>query len=118
MTSRKSVLDHVAKAFDVQPDSPWDKFPDYLVLRHPDSEKWFGIVMNVPKEKLGLTGEGQVDILDVKCHPSKTGSLRQMEGILPGYHMNKEHWVSVLLDGSVTAKHIHDLIQDSYALTK
>ena len=41
-----------------------------------------------------------------------------MEGILPGYHMNKEHWISVVLDGSVAIEHIHELIQDSYALTE
>lgn len=118
MSSRKAVLNYVAKAFDIQPDYLWDKFPKYAVLRHAGSEKWFGIVMNVPKEKLGLTGEGEVDILDVKCHPDKTGSLRQMQGILPAYHMNKEHWISVVLDGSVAPEHIHELIQESYALTK
>ncbi|AUB75017.1 hypothetical protein B195_009345 [Pseudomonas sp. Lz4W] len=118
MSSRKAVLSHVAKTFDIQPDYPWIKFPKYAVLRHPGSEKWFGIVMNVPKEKLGLAGEGEVDILDVKCDPDKAGSLRQMEGILPGYHMNKEHWISVVLDGSVATEHIHELIQDSYELTE
>ncbi|KPW71365.1 MULTISPECIES: MmcQ/YjbR family DNA-binding protein [Pseudomonas syringae group] len=118
MTSRQSLLNHVAKTFDVQPDFPWSKFPDYAVLRHAGSEKWFGIVMNVPKEKLGLKGEGELDILDVKCRPEKAGSLRQMEGIYPGYHMNKEHWISVALDGSVPAKHIHELIQDSHDLTR
>ena len=118
MPSRKAVLSYVVKEFDIQPDYPWSKFPKYAVLRHAGSEKWFGIVMNVPKEKLGLAGEGEVDILDVKCHPDKAGSLRQMEGILPGYHMNKEHWISVVLDGSVATEHIHELIQDSYELTK
>ena len=118
MSSRKAVLSYVVKEFDIQPDYPWSKFPKYAVLRHAGSEKWFGIVMNVPKEKLGLAGEGEVDILDVKCHPGKVGSLRQMEGILPGYHMNKEHWISVVLDGSVATEHIHELIQDSYELTK
>lgn len=118
MSSRKTVLSYVVKAFDIQPDYPWRKFPKYAVLRHGGSEKWFGIVMNVPKEKLGLAGEEEVDILDVKCHPDKVGSLRQMVGIVPGYHMNKEHWISVVLDGSVVIEHIHELIQDSYALTK
>ena len=112
------MLSYVVKEFDIQPDYPWRKFPKYAVLRHGGSEKWFGIVMNVPKEKLGLAGEEEVDILDVKCHPEKTGSLRKLEGVYPGYHMNKEHWISVLLDGSVAARQIHELIEDSYALTQ
>lgn len=118
MPSRKAILSHVAKAFEVQPDYPWDKFPDYAVLRHAGSEKWFAIVMNVPREKLGMAGEGELDILDLKCHPDKVGSLRKMKGILAGYHMNKEHWISVVLDGTVTAGQLHELIRDSYELTR
>lgn len=102
----------------MQPDFPWSKFPNYAVLRHLDSEKWFGILMNVPRKKLGMSGEGEVDILDLKCHSSKVGSLRLIEGILPGYHMNKEHWISVVLDGAVEASLVYGLIQESYDLTK
>ena len=118
MSLRKDIVNYVAKEFDVEPEYLWDKFPNYSVLRHSGYKKWFRIIMNVPKEKLGLAGEGEVDILDVKCHPGKTGSLRKLEGVFPGYHMNKEHWISVLLDGSVAARQVHELIEDSYELTK
>lgn len=56
--------------------------------------------------------------MDLKCYPENTGSLRKLEGILPGYHMNKEHWISVVLEISVQAKYLHELIQDSYKLAK
>ena len=118
MSLKEDIVNYVAKEFAVEPEHLWEKFPRYAVLRHSGSKKWFRIIMNVPKEKLGLAGEGEVEILDVKCHPEKTGSLRKLEGVYPGYHMNKEHWISVLLDGSVATRQIHELIEDSYALTQ
>ena len=44
--------------------------------------------------KIGLTGEGEVDILNVKCDPILSGSLRMQPGFFPAYHMNKEKWIS------------------------
>ena len=46
------------------------------------------------------------------------GGLRKDEGILPAYQMNKEHWISVLLDGTVEKEKICDLIDISYDLTR
>ena len=42
-------------------------------MRHPDTRKWFAIIMDVPKDKLGLTGQQRVDVINVKlsdafCH--------------------------------------------------
>ena len=45
--------------------------------------------MRVEKSKLGLDGDGTVDVLDVKCDPEMTGMIIQTYGFLPGYHMNK-----------------------------
>lgn len=73
--------------------------------------------MNVSKDKLGLDGTEDVDIIDIKCEPEMIGSLRMIKGILAGYHMNKEHWISVLLDGSVDGSMIYHLLDMSFQLT-
>jgi predicted DNA-binding protein (MmcQ/YjbR family) len=75
------------------------------------------LVMNVPGTKLGLKTDDVLDVLEVKVRPEYIGSLRKKEGILPAYHMNKEHWVSVLLSGPLTPKEIHELLADSHELT-
>ena len=52
--------------------------------------------MRVEKSKLGLDGDGTVDVLDVKCDPEMTGMIIQTYGFLPGYHMNKQHWITTV----------------------
>ena len=56
MSLKEDIVNYVAKEFAVEPEHLWEKFPRYAVLRHSGSKKWFGIIMNVPKEKLGLAG--------------------------------------------------------------
>lgn len=103
-------------AYGAEPDYPWHD-PN-AVLRHRSSRKWYAVVMEVKRGKLGLPGDGLVDVVNVKCDPLLSGALRQQRGILPAYHMNKEKWVSVLLDGSVEDETIKSLLAMSYALTK
>ena len=65
MIDRKEIFNYVKEKFDTEPDYPWFKYPDYVVLRHEESGKWYGVIMNVPRNKLGLTGEGNAEILDL-----------------------------------------------------
>lgn len=114
---REALFSYAREHFNAEPEYLWSNLPNYAVLRHRNGGKWFGIVMNVPGSKLGLKTGDDIDILDVKVRPEHNGSLRQKEGILPAYHMNKEHWVSVILSGPLSAKEIHELLADSYELT-
>jgi predicted DNA-binding protein (MmcQ/YjbR family) len=117
MSLRTAIIKYADNKYQAKPDFPWTKFPDYTVLRHQGSDKWFALLMNVPRDKLGLKGGGEVDVINVKCRPEFVGSLRMKEGFLPAYHMNKEHWLTVLLDNTVPEKEIYELIDDSYELT-
>lgn len=64
-----------------------------------------------------MEGEETVEVLNVKCDPELASILRDENGILPAYHMNKEHWISILLDGSVSMEEIFQLLDTSYHLT-
>ena len=66
---------------------------------------------------MGLEEKQRVDVLDLKADPVMIGSLCRAEGILPGYHMNKAHWITVLLDGTVDTEEIKVLIEISYQRT-
>lgn len=111
---RQTIFQYVNQQYATEPEYLWMKYPSYAVLRRQDSQKWYGIVMDVPREKLGLPGTGTVDILDVKCEPMAADLLRQCPGFLPGYHMNKNTWASILLDGTVSDEHIFDLLDASF----
>lgn len=117
MTGREKIFEYAKMQFDTEPQYLWKKYPNYAVLRHKNNNKWFAVIMNVEKEKLGLQGKKIIDIMDVKCYPEMIGSLRKEKGILPAYHMNKEHWITILLDGSIEMDNVFELLNLSYELT-
>ncbi|QEY23112.1 MmcQ/YjbR family DNA-binding protein [Neisseria animalis] len=115
--NREEFIRHVAEHYAVEPDYPWAKYPEYAVFRHRGSRKWFAVLMNVPSAYLGLAeSSGKLDIVNVKVRPDLVGSLRTMKGILPAYHMNKEHWLSMVLS-EVGEQVLLPLLDDSFMLT-
>ena len=76
-------------------DKPFPEDFDTTVLRHTDTGKWFGIIMHISGNKVGLSPDIKVDVMNVKCKPEDTFTAREIScGILPAYHMNKKHWIS------------------------
>ena len=118
MATRSAVLRYAREALDTEPDCPFSGDTQTLVLRHANSGKWFALLMRVRADRLTLKRGGEVEIMNVKVDPLLTGSLRTQRGILPAYHMNKERWISVLLDGSVPLEQALALLDMSYALTQ
>ena len=113
----QAIFDYVCLNYGVEPDYPFPTAPDYPVLRHPDTRKWFALIMDVPRYRLGLSGEERVDILNIKCDPLLSGSLRLQEGYFPAYHMNHDGWLTILLDGTVPIADITPLLDMSFELT-
>ena len=112
---RQDILKYAAEQYGTEPEFLWASYPEYAVLRHRTG-KWYAVIMDVPREKLGLPGSERVDILDVKCEADMIGSFRQRKGFLPAYHMNKSRWLTILLDGSVDKETIFFLLDMSYDL--
>ena len=76
------------------------------------------VLLHNPGEKLGLPGDGILSVVNVKCDPRLIGSFREEPGIFPAYHMNKAHWLTIALDGSVDEGKLKFLLDMSYELTK
>jgi predicted DNA-binding protein (MmcQ/YjbR family) len=77
------------------------------------------LVFKVMDKIFFLTGLQSTPLqFNVKCDPDKAIQLREEypETVLPGYHMNKKHWNTVIVDGRLSAKQLKELIDDSYAL--
>ena len=113
---RQTVFDHIKKKYKVSPEYPWGD--DNAVFRHGDNRKWFALVMGVGRNKLGLPGEDEACVINLKLDDLffREALLRE-EGILPAWHMNKRHWITVLLDGTVREDTVFDLIDRSFLAT-
>lgn len=114
--NRKDIFEWTMQKYGTALDFPWKD--ENAVLRHKDNKKWYGVILKVGKDKLGFSGTDVVDVLNVKCEPLLIGSLLMKEGFYPAYHMNKDLWISILLEDSVTDEEIKSLIEMSYELTK
>ena len=118
MTIRKSVDRYIKDQYGTEPEFPWPKYNQHAVYRHTDNGKWFALIMEVGYDKLGLQGSGSAPVINLKIDDV---FLRDMlikeKGIMPAYHMNKQHWITVLLDGTVKADKVYSLIDISYNAT-
>ena len=115
---KEQILSYAEKTYKTIPDAPFSTAPTYLVLRNGDTRKWYALFMDVPRSRLGMTGDEHTDILNIKCDPILSGSLRMNKGFLPAYHMNRDNWLTILLDGTVDVKEIYPLLDMSYEMTR
>lgn len=75
------------------------------------------IVFKVKGKVFCLTNIDNFELVNVKCNPEKALELReQFDAVIPGYHMNKKHWNSLLMDGSLSVDFIKEGITHSYEL--
>ncbi len=118
MNNTEKLLKYVKDKYGTEPEILWPKYPGDKVLRHSDSPKWYAIIMDIDRSRLGLKGEGIVDIVNFKTDgPLHAEALCETEGIIPAYHMNKNTWISVLLDGTVPFEMVKKLADASYRNT-
>lgn len=115
ITLWQEVLNYAAEQYGVAEEHVFQTLPEAAVLRRGDNRKWFGLLMPVEAKRLGLNGD-TVEVMNVKCDSRLVSTLRQERGFLPAYHMNKENWITILLDGSVPMEHIQWLLDMSFDL--
>ena len=89
--TRQELFTWIRQQYGTEPEYPWHDWN--AVLRHNDNNKWYGVVLEVSADKLGLPEVGIIDVLNVKSDPLLIGSLRRQDGYFPAYHMNKEKWL-------------------------
>ena len=115
---RQTLYDHINNKYRVSPEYPWRRYPANAVFRHKDNRKWFALIMTVGRDKLGFDNREPVDVVNLKIDDMFFRDIIiQEEGIMPAYHMNKLHWIAVLLDGTVPDERVYDLLDISYTAT-
>lgn len=81
--NHQELKNFILETYPASADHPWLQYPNYEVFRHNSNQKWFAVVMELPKSKLGLQGEERMDVVNLKCDPILTGSLLTEKGFFP-----------------------------------
>lgn len=112
----KELIRYVRDTYGDEPEYLWTKFPDNAVWRRKDTKKWYGALLSVSTDKLGIVPGKAAEIIDLRIRPEKMDSLIDRKTYFPGWHMNKRNWYTMILDGSVSFEELCRRIDESYKL--
>ena len=107
--NRKDVIKYCLELPDTYEDYPFPNDSVSVTIKHKNNNKWFALIMNVRGE----------EYLNIKTDPEYSELLRKAyKYIIPAYHMNKEHWNTIILNDKCDKKLVEELLEQSYELTK
>ncbi len=90
-------MEYCLDTYGTTPDYPFEDDLETAVLRHENNRKWYALVMKVSRRKFGLDSDEVIDVVNLKLPLEMFGSFGKADGVYLAYHMNKLHWISVLL---------------------
>lgn len=106
---REEIIKHIKQKYDVIPEYLWEDQEETAVFRHHKNKKWFALLTYVKGE----------EYINVKTNPNYSDLLRNTyDYIIPAYHMNKEHWNTIIISKNINKQLLYELIEQSYELTK
>ena len=115
--TKKDLFNYCKESYGTSPDYPFENDFETAVLRHSDSRKWYAIVMNVSRRKFGFDSDEMISVVNLKLPTEMFGSFSPLDGVYPAYHMNKLHWISVLMPDATDGL-IKFLLKASFEATK
>ncbi len=113
----KEIISYVKKKYGDDLEFLWDKFPTDAVLRNKINNKWYAAVLMINENKLVANTDNLITIIDLRCDKEKINEIVDNNKIFKGYHMNKNNWITIKLDGSMPTKEICNMIDESYKIS-
>lgn len=106
------ITNRIFQTYGVKPDFPWKD--DNGVFRHLHNKKWFSLIMYVKWDAILKNGDStMINVMNLK-----TEEQYDIDGIYPAFHMNHKHWISLILDDTLSDSLIMELVSKSYNLTE
>lgn len=112
----QKVIEYVRQKYNDELEFLWEKYPSNAIWRRKDTKKWYCALLVLSKRKLYIESDEVIDILDLRVEPEELKSLIDNKKYFAGYHMNKQHWCTICLDGSIALEEVFGRIDNSYAL--
>jgi predicted DNA-binding protein (MmcQ/YjbR family) len=114
---KQDFFDICRDIYGAFPDYPFEDDFETAVFRHTDNRKWYALSMRISRRKFGIFSDETVDVVNMKLPIEMFGSFGEKDGVYPAYHMNKMHWVSVILPDA-SDKLVRFLLSISYEETR
>ena len=114
----KEIIDYINNKYGDKLEFLWEKSPKNAVVRRKSTKKWYAAILTISKRKIGLNSYELVEIINLHNSQEEIEKLIDYKKYFPAYHMNKKHWCTICLDGTVELKEIYKLIDISYELAK
>ena len=114
----KEVVDYVKNKYGDKLEFLWERSPKTAVVRRKNSNKWYAVILTLSRRKLNLDSDKLVEVINLHNSPEEIEKLIDNKKYFPAYHMNKKHWCTICLDGTVELEKIYRLIDISYELAK
>ena len=114
----KEIVAYVKNKYGDELEFLWEKSPKNAVVRRKSSNKWYAVILTIPKRKIGLESDEVIEVINLHNIPKEIEKLIDYKRYFPAYHMNKKHWCTICLDRTVELKEIYKLIDISYELAK
>ena len=114
----KEIIDYINNKYGDKLEFLWEKSLKNAVVRRKSTKKWYAAILTLSKRKLNLDSDEIIEIINLHNSPEEIEKLIDYKKCFPGYHMNKKHWCTICLDGTVELKEIYKLIDISYELAK
>lgn len=110
------IIEYIKGTYQNDFEFLWEKFPEYAIVRRSDNQKWYGILMRIEKNKIGLIGNEKIEVMDLRVSPEQIEQITDGKKYFLGYHMNKKHWVTLNLQEFNDMDEITGHIDASYIL--
>ena len=112
------LMEYCERKFGTEPEAPWEDSPDAYTFKTAKRNKWYALFMTIPYKSLGLAAKGTLDVVNIKLSPEKILDLIDRVHFYPAYHMNKKHWITIVLDKEVDEPLVQQLLEESYGLVE
>lgn len=112
------ILDYAKEKYNSPAEYLWAKFPRNAICRRQDNGKWYFGIFSLQGSKLGLKTDEIIEVINLCAPADEIPKLIKQPNIYPAYHMNKKHWITIVLDGSMPLNEICKYIDKSYELVK
>ena len=113
----QELTDYIKEKYDDQLQYLWKKFPKNAVWKNKINQKWYGILLVITKDKLGIDSNDEIEIIDLRYPKEHIHEIIDNIHIFPGYHMNKNNWITIVLDSGFESSAIYKLVDNSYQLS-